>query len=150
MSDRLQSANTAKRLHWLTVALLLAQYLTGWLLLMFLGARRGADDVSYLARHRHAGTHRSAVGMAACASGGTGEFTCRLAAADLGGPISFFISFSLPMLASKSETSPTAFDGWHQAMEWTLLVFISISCCCRTGPKVSFYVTASRSRCVPA
>jgi cytochrome b561 len=30
------------------------------------------------------------------------------------------------MLASKSEANVKAFDGWHQTMEWMLLVFIGV------------------------
>jgi cytochrome b561 len=30
------------------------------------------------------------------------------------------------MLASKSEANVKALDGWHQAMQWTLLVLIGI------------------------
>ena len=32
MTDRLQYGTTAKALHWLVVALLLVQYLIGWLM----------------------------------------------------------------------------------------------------------------------
>jgi cytochrome b561 len=43
-----------------------------------------------------------------------------------GWSVSFFYLFPLPMLASKSEANLKAFDGWHQTMEWTLLVFIGV------------------------
>jgi cytochrome b561 len=32
----------------------------------------------------------------------------------------------LPMLASKDVASVKALDGWHQAMEWTLLALVGI------------------------
>ena len=43
-----------------------------------------------------------------------------------GWSISLFYLVPLPMLASKSEANVKAFDGWHQAMGWTLLVLIGI------------------------
>jgi cytochrome b561 len=43
-----------------------------------------------------------------------------------GWSISLFYLVPLPMLASKNAASVKALDGWHQAMEWTLLVLVGI------------------------
>jgi cytochrome b561 len=40
--------------------------------------------------------------------------------------MSFFYLAPLPMLASDNAAAGKAIDGWHQAMEWTLLVVIGI------------------------
>jgi cytochrome b561 len=37
-----------------------------------------------------------------------------------------FYLVPLPMLASDNAAAGKAIDGWHQAMEWTLLVLIGI------------------------
>ena len=43
-----------------------------------------------------------------------------------GWSISFFYLVPLPMLASDNAEAGRAIDGWHQAMEWTLLVVIGL------------------------
>jgi len=43
-----------------------------------------------------------------------------------GWSISYFFIVPLPMLASKTDTGLHAIDGWHQIMEWSLLVVIGI------------------------
>src|SRR5260370_14120599 len=43
-----------------------------------------------------------------------------------GWSISFFYLAPMPMLASENAAAGKAFDGLHQAMEWTLLVVIGI------------------------
>jgi cytochrome b561 len=43
-----------------------------------------------------------------------------------GWSISLFYIAPLPMLASENAAAGKAFDGFHQAMEWTLLVVIGI------------------------
>jgi cytochrome b561 len=40
--------------------------------------------------------------------------------------VSFFYLFPIPMLSAPSDATAQAFDGWHQAMEWTLLVMILV------------------------
>jgi cytochrome b561 len=40
--------------------------------------------------------------------------------------VSLFFLVPLPMLASENAAAAEAFDGWHQAMEWTLLALIVI------------------------
>jgi cytochrome b561 len=49
-----------------------------------------------------------------------------LSASFRGWSISLFYLVRLPMLASENESAAEAFDGWHQAMGWTLLVVIGI------------------------
>jgi len=43
-----------------------------------------------------------------------------------GWSISLFYLVPLPRLAAENPSAVKAFDGWHQAMEWTLLVVIGI------------------------
>jgi len=43
-----------------------------------------------------------------------------------GWSLSFFYLVPLPMLASDNAAAGKTIDGWHQAAEWTLLVFIGI------------------------
>jgi cytochrome b561 len=43
-----------------------------------------------------------------------------------GWSISFFYLVPLPMLASDNPAAGRAIDGWHQAMEWALLVAIGL------------------------
>jgi cytochrome b561 len=40
--------------------------------------------------------------------------------------MSLFGLVPLPMLASDNAAAGKAIDGWHQAMEWTLLVVIGL------------------------
>ena len=95
--------------------------------------------------------HRSALRLAADPSGGAGKFATTLAALTSeavhwplyalvlattitgwlfasfrGWSMSFFYLVPLPMLASDNAAAGKAIDGWHQAMEWTLLVVIGI------------------------
>ena len=100
----------------------------------------------------HPAAHRSPVRLAADPSGGAGEFASALAAADVrksctgllyalvlattvtgwlfasfrGWSMSLFYLVPLPMLASENAAAGKAIDGWHQAMEWTLLVVIGL------------------------
>ena len=43
-----------------------------------------------------------------------------------GWSLRFFCLAPLPMLASDNAAAGKFIDGWHQAMEWTLLAFIGI------------------------
>jgi cytochrome b561 len=43
-----------------------------------------------------------------------------------GWSLRFFYLAPLPMLASDNAAAGKFIDGWHQAMEWTLLAFIGI------------------------
>jgi len=43
-----------------------------------------------------------------------------------GWSVSLFFLTPLPMLATDNAAAGKAIDGWHQAMEWTLLAVIGI------------------------
>lgn len=43
-----------------------------------------------------------------------------------GWSLSYFFLIRLPMLASESASGVRAIDGWHQIMEWSLLVVIGV------------------------
>jgi len=152
MTDRLQYGTTAKVLHWLVAGLLLVQYLIGWLMpdvhagppgesmsfhisfgitILVLILMRFvwrlthfvAPDNSLPAWQRLASEAMHwALYVLVLATTITGW----LFASFRGWPVSFFYLFPLPMLASKSEANLKAFDGWHQTMEWMLLVFIGV------------------------
>jgi len=152
MTDRLQYGTTAKMFHWLIAGLLLVQYLIGWLmpdvhagppgepmtfhisfgitiLMLFLMrfvwrlTHRVAPENSLPAWQRLASEAMHwALYVLVLATTITGW----LFASFRGWSVSFFYLFPLPMLASKSEANLKALDGWHQTMEWTLLVFIGI------------------------
>ena len=49
-----------------------------------------------------------------------------LIAQERGWSLTFFYLAPLPMLASENAAAGKFIDGWHQAMEWTLLVFIGV------------------------
>jgi cytochrome b561 len=152
MTERLQYGTTAKVFHWLVAGLLLVQYLIGWvmpdvhagppgepmsfhisfgitilvLILMRFVWRLThlvAPDNSLPAWQRLASEAMHwALYVLVLATTITGW----LFASFRGWPVSFFYLFPLPMLASKSEANLKAFDGWHQTMEWMLLVFIGV------------------------
>jgi cytochrome b561 len=152
MTDRLQYGTTAKVFHWLVAGLLLVQYLIGWLMpdvhagppgepmsfhisfgitILVLILMRFvwrlthlvAPDNSLPAWQRLASEAMHwALYVLVLATTITGW----LFASFRGWSVSFFYLFPLPMLASKSEASLKAFDGWHQTMEWMLLAFIGV------------------------
>ena len=152
MTERLQYGTTAKVFHWLVAGLLLVQYLIGWLMpdvhagppgepmsfhisfgitILVLILMRFvwrlthlvAPDNSLPAWQRLASEAMHwALYVLVLATTITGW----LFASFRGWSVSFFYLFPLPMLASKSEANLKAFDGWHQTMEWMLLVFIGV------------------------
>src|SRR6202166_2671865 len=152
MTDRLQYVTTAKVLHWLVVALLLVQYSIGWLMP---DIHRGPPGVPMIF-HMSVGmtilvliairlgwrlTHRvapesslppwqrlssEAVHWLLYALAMTTTLTGWLFASFRGWSISLFYLVPLPMLTSENAAAAKTFDGWHQAMEWTLLVVIGI------------------------
>jgi cytochrome b561 len=152
MTERLQYGTTAKVFHWLVAGLLLVQYLIGWvmpdvhagppgepmsfhisfgitilvLILMRFVWRLThlvAPDNSLPAWQRLASEAMHwALYVLVLATTITGW----LFASFRGWSVLFFYLFPLPMLASKSEANLKAFDGWHQTMEWMLLVFIGV------------------------
>ena len=153
MTDRLQYGTTAKVFHWLVVALLLVQYPIGWLMP---DIHRGTSPGAPMTFHVSLGivilaliilrfawrlTHpvapesslppwqrltSEAVHWALYALVLATTITGWLFASFRGWSLSFFYLFPLPMLASDNAAAGKAIDGWHQTMEWTLLVFIGI------------------------
>ena len=153
MTDRLQYGTTAKVFHWLIVALLLVQYLIGWLMPDIHRGMKPGDAMTFhisfgivillliLARLAWRLTHRVApesslppwqrlsseavhwlLYLLVLATTVTGW----LFASFRGWSVSFFYLVPLPMLTSENASAVKAIDGWHQAMEWTLLVLIGI------------------------
>jgi cytochrome b561 len=153
MTDRLQYGTTAKVFHWLVVALLLVQYPIGWLMPdIHRGMSPGAPMTFHVSigiviltliilrfawRLAHPVAPESslppwqrlaseAVHWALYALVLATTITGWLFASFRGWSLSFFYLFPLPMLASDNAAAGKAIDGWHQAMEWTLLVLIGI------------------------
>jgi cytochrome b561 len=153
MTDRTQYDTTAKVLHWLVVALLLAQYLIGWLMP---DIHRGMKPGDAMTWHISVGivilalivvrlvwrlTHRVAPESSL-------EPWQRLAAEAVhwlmyllvllttisgwlfasfrGWSISLFFLTPLPMLSADNAAAGKAIDGLHQAMEWSLLILIGV------------------------
>jgi cytochrome b561 len=153
MTDRTQYDTTAKVLHWLVVALLLAQYLIGWLMP---DIHRGMKPGDAMTWHISVGivilalivlrlvwrlTHR-------VAPEGSLEPWQRSAAEAMhwllyglvllttisgwlfasfrGWSISFFFLTPLPMLSSENPDALRAINHWHQKFEWTLLILIGV------------------------
>ncbi len=152
MTDRLQYGTTAKVFHWLVVALLLVQYPLGWLMPDVHAGPPGAAMTLHISlgivililivlrfawRLTHPVAPESSLPpwqrltseavhwllyflvLATTLSGW-------LFASFRGWSVSLFYLVPLPMLASKSEEAVKAFDGWHQAMEWSLLAVIGL------------------------
>jgi cytochrome b561 len=153
MSDRLQYGTTAKIFHWLIVALLLVQYSIGWLMPdIHRGDTPGVGMIFHVSvgisvlglivlrlvwRLTHPVAPESslppwqrltseAVHWALYALVLATTFTGWLFASFRGWSLSFFYLMPLPMLASDNAAAGKFIDGWHQAMEWTLLAFIGI------------------------
>jgi cytochrome b561 len=153
MTDRLQYGTTAKVFHWLVVALLVVQYLIGWLMpdihrdmkpgvaMTFhvsIGLLILATIVLRLAwRLTHPVAPESslprwqrliseAVHWLLYALVLATAFTGWLFASFRGWSMSLFYLVPMPMLASDNAAAGKAIDGLHQAMEWTLLVVIGL------------------------
>ena len=153
MTDRLQYGTTAKLFHWLVVALLLVQYLIGWLmpdihrnmkpgaamtfhvsvgmvisiLIVVRFAWRLAHPVTpdnSLLRWQRLGSQAVHRLLYALALATT--VTGWLFASFRGWSMSFFYLVPMPMLASDNAAARKAIDGLHQAMEWTLLAVIGL------------------------
>jgi cytochrome b561 len=153
MTDRLQYGTTSKVFHWLIVALLLAQYLIGWLMpdihrnmkpgapMMFhvsigmsililivvrLAWRLGhpvAPESSLAPWQR---LSSEAVHWLLYALVLATTITGWMFASFRGWSMSFFYLAPMPMLASNNPAAGKAIDGLHQAMEWTLLAVIGL------------------------
>ena len=153
MSDRLQYGTTAKVFHWLMVALLLAQYLIGWLMP---DIHRGMKPGVAMTFHVSIGlvilativlrlawrlTHpvapesslrrwqrliSEAVHWLLYVLVIATAFSGWLFASFRGWSMSLFYLVPMPMLASNNAAAGKAIDGLHQALEWALLVVIGL------------------------
>jgi cytochrome b561 len=153
MTARLQYGTTAKVFHWLIVALLIAQYLIGWLMPdLHRNMKPGAPMIFHISigisilvlivlrfawRLAHPIAPESsllpwqrlsseAVHWLLYALVLATTLTGWMFASFRGWGVSLFYLFPLPMLASENAAAGKAFDGLHQAMEWTLLAAIGI------------------------
>jgi cytochrome b561 len=153
MTDRTQYDRTAKVLHWLVVALLLAQYLIGWLMP---DIHRGMKPGDAMTWHISVGivilalivlrlvwrlTHRVAPESSLEPWQRSAAETMHwllyvlallttisgwLFASFRGWSISFFFLTPLPMLSSENPDALRAINHWHQKFEWTLLILIGL------------------------
>jgi cytochrome b561 len=152
MTDRLNYGTTAKLLHWLVVALLLVQYLIGWLMPdIHRGMKPGAGMVFHISfgtvvfvlivlrlawRLAHPVAPESTLPAWQRQSSQIVHWllyalvvattvTGWLFASFRGWAVSLFYLVPIPMLADDAAAGK-AIDGLHQAMEWSLLVVIGI------------------------
>ena len=153
MTDRLQYGTTAKVFHWLVVALLLVQYLIGWLMPdIHRGMKPGAPMTFHVSfgivilaliilrfawRLAHPVVPENSLAPWQRLTSGAVHWalyalvlattvTGWLFASFRGWSMSLFYLVPLPMLASENAAAGKAIDGWHQVMEWTLLVVICL------------------------
>jgi cytochrome b561 len=153
MTDGLQYGTTAKVFHWLIVALLLVQYPIGWLMPDIHGGMKPGAAMTFhvsfgivililiMIRFAYRLAHpvapesslvpwqrlsSEAVHWLLYALVLATTVTGWLFASFRGWSMSLFFLAPLPMLASENAAAVKALDGWHQAMEWTLLVVIGI------------------------
>ena len=153
MTDRQQYGTTAKIFHWLVMALLVMQYLIGWLmpdihrgmkpgvamtfhvsfgiLILVLIVLRFAWRLTHPVAPESSLTRwqrlaSEAVHWLLYALVLATTVTGWLFASFRGWSISLFYLVPLPMLASDNAAAGKAIDGLHQAMEWALLVVIGI------------------------
>jgi cytochrome b561 len=153
MNDRSPYGTTAKVFHWLIVVLLLVQYPLGWLMPdIHQGMKPGAAMTLHISfgivililivlRFVWRLTHPVAPENSLPAwQRVTSEamhwllyllvlattITGWLFASFRGWSMSFFFLTPMPMLASDNAAAGKTIDGWHQAMEWALLVVIGI------------------------
>jgi cytochrome b561 len=152
MTDRLQYGTTAKLLHWLVVALLVVQYLIGWLMPDIHRGPPGTPMIMHISfgmvilllivlrlawRITHPVAPESSLPawqrlsseavhwllyvlvLATTISGW-------LFASFRGWSVSLFYLIPLPMPSGENRAAGRFIDGWHQAMEWSLLVLIGI------------------------
>jgi cytochrome b561 len=152
MTDRLQYGTTAKVFHWLIVALLLVQYLIGWLMPDIHRGPPGIPMTFHISvgmvilvlivlrfawRIAHPVAPESslqpwqrlsseAVHWLLYALVLATTVTGWVFASFRGWGVSFFFMTPIPMLASENAAAGKAIDGLHQAMEWALLAVIGI------------------------
>jgi cytochrome b561 len=153
MTDRLQYGTTAKVLHWTIVALLVVQYMIGWLMPdLHRNMKPGAPMIFHISigitilvlillrfvwRLTHPVAPESslppwqrlsseAVHWALYVLVLATTFSGWLFASYRGWGVSFFYLFPMPMLASDNAAAGKAIDGLHQAAGWTLLALIGL------------------------
>jgi len=152
MSSRLQYGTTAKVLHWLIVALLIVQYLIGWLMPDVHRGPPGVPMVLHMSvglsilvlivlrfvwRLAHPVAPESSLPAWQRLSSElvhwmlyilvlATTFSGWLFASFRGWSVAYFYMLPFPMLASDNQAAGRAIDGLHQAAEWTLLVFIGL------------------------
>jgi cytochrome b561 len=151
MTVRLQYGTTAKVFHWLVVALLLVQYLIGWLMPdIHRGMKPGAGMTFHISfgitilvlivlrfawRLTHPVAPENSLAPWQRLSSEAVHWILYvlvlattlsgwLFASYRGWGVSLFYLFPLPMLAPENAAAGKAIDGLHQAAEWALLVFI--------------------------
>src|SRR6202790_3318439 len=153
MTHLSQYGTIAKLFHLLVVALLVVQYTIGWLMPdIHRGMKPGVAMAFHVSigttililivlrfawRLTHPVTPESSLAPWQRLSSETVHsllyalvlattVTGWLFASFRGWSISLFYLVPLPRLAAENPSAVKAFDGWHQAMEWTLLVVIGI------------------------
>ena len=153
MTDRLQYGTTTKVFHWLIVALLLVQYLIGWLMPdIHRGMKPGAAMTTHVSfgllvlilivlrfgwRLIHPVAPESSLSPWQRLSSEAVHwllYALVLAttvtgwrfASFRGWSMSFFYLVPMPMLAADNAAAGKTINGLHQAMEWALLVMIGI------------------------
>jgi cytochrome b561 len=153
MTARLEYGTTAKVLHWLVAALVVVQYLIGWLMPDIHGGMKPGDAMTLHIsigftilvlvvlrlgwRLAHPVAPESSLPPWQRLSAEAMHWllyvlvlattvTGWLFASFRGWSISFFYLAPMPMLASGNAETVKIIDGLHQAMEWTLLVVIGI------------------------
>ena len=153
MTDRLQYGITAKVFHWLIVALLLVQYLIGWLMPdIHRGMKPGAAMTFHVSvgllvlilivlrfawRLIHPVAPESSLSPWQRLSSEAVHWllyalvlattvTGWLFASFRGWSMSFFYLVPMPMLAADNAAAGRTINGLHQAMEWALLAMIGI------------------------
>lgn len=153
MSKHLAYGTTAKTLHWLIVALLLAQYLIGWLMPdihrgqtpgtpMILHVSLGLTVLALIVvrfawRLVHPVAPESALPPWQRLSSELVHWllyglvlattlTGWLFASFRGWTLTWFYALPMPMLAANNAAAGRVIDGWHQIAEWALLVLIGL------------------------
>ena len=153
MTARLEYGTTAKVLHWLVAALVVVQYLIGWLMPDIHGGMKPGDAMTLHIsigftilvlvvlrlgwRLAHPVAPESSLPPWQRLSAEAMHWllyvlmlatttTGWLFASFRGWSISFFYLAPMPMLASGNAETVKIIDGLHQAMEWALLVVIGI------------------------
>ena len=153
MTPHLQYGTPAKIFHWLVVALLVVQYPLGWLMPdIHRGMQPGAGMIwhvsfgivilllivlrliwrlthpvapeSSLPRWQRLGAeavHWLLYGLVLATT-----LTGWLFASFRGWSISLFYLVPLPMLSADNPAAGRAINGWHQKMEWALLIVIGL------------------------